>query len=239
MSLNNRVAVITGATGTLGKVVAGMLAQSGVRLALFSLNQNRLDKLAGELKLPADRYLTAAVNFRDPQETQRAHTLTIEKFGRVDILLNFIGGWTGGKSVVEFEPNEFDEMLQQHLWTTLHLAQAFIPGFLAQGWGRLVVISSPTAAFPLANSAPYSIAKAAQETLILSLAQELKGSGVTANALRVSTIDAEHARKHEPSPSNISWTTPEEIAEAILYLCSEDAGMINGARIPLFGSPMG
>ncbi len=237
MSLDNRVAVITGATGTLGKVVAGKLAQTGVRLALFSLKQNRLDKLAADLKLPTERYLSAALNFRDTQEAQKAHSLTMDKFGRADILLNFIGGWTGGKSVVEFEVNQFEEMLQQHLWTTLHLAQAFIPGFMAQGWGRLIVITSPSAAFPLAKSAPYSIAKAAQETLIQSLAQELKGSGVTANALRVSTIDAEHARLREPSPSNISWTTPEEIAGTILYLCSEEAGTINGARIPLYGSP--
>lgn len=236
MSLENRVAVITGATGTLGKVVAVKLAQAGVRLALFSLKQNRLDELAVVLKLPPERYLTAAFNLRDPEAAQKAHSLTIEKFGRADILLNLIGGWTGGKTVDEFKLDQFDEMLQQHFWTTLHLAQAFIPGFVAQGWGRLAVITSPSAAFPLAKSAPYSIAKAAQESLILSLAQELKGSGVTANALRVSTIDANHARINQPSPANASWTTPEEISEAILYLCSEEAGMINGARIPLYGS---
>jgi NAD(P)-dependent dehydrogenase (short-subunit alcohol dehydrogenase family) len=237
MSLDNRVAVITGATGRLGKVVAGRLAQVGVRLALFSVNRSHLENLTAEMSLPSDQYVSAALDFRDPQAAQKAQTITINKFRRADILLNFIGGWTGGKSVVEFELDQFEEMLQQHVWTTLYLAQAFIPGFVAQGWGRLAVISSPAAAMPPAKSAPYAIAKAAQETLILALAQELKGSGVTANALRVSTIDAEHARQRDPSPANISWTSPEEIAEAILYLCSEEAGMINGARIPLYGSP--
>ncbi len=237
MSLDNRVAVITGATGRLGRVVAGRLAQAGVRLALFSANQSRLDNLAVELKLPLDRWLTAALNFRDPLAARNALDLTLEKFKRADILLNIIGGWTGGKTVVDFEPNQFDDMLQQHFWTTLYLAQAFIPGLIAQGWGRLVVISSPSSGLPSVKSAPYAIAKAAQETLVLALAQELKGSGVTANALRVSTIDVEHARQHQPSPANVSWTTPEEIAEAILYLCSEEAGMVNGARIPLYGSP--
>ncbi|MBN1536777.1 MAG: SDR family oxidoreductase [Anaerolineales bacterium] len=237
MSLDNRVAVITGATGSLGRVVAGKLAQAGVRLALFSLSQHHLDDLANELKLPADLYLTGALNFRNPQAAQKAHALTLDKFGRADILLNFIGGWTGGKPVVDVALDEFDDMLQQHLWTTLHLAQAFIPGFIAQGWGRLAVITSPSAALPPAKSAPYAVAKAAQETLILSLAQELKGSGVTANTLRVNTIDVKHTRLSEPSSANASWTTPEEIAEAILYLCSEAAGVINGARIPLYGSP--
>jgi NAD(P)-dependent dehydrogenase (short-subunit alcohol dehydrogenase family) len=237
MGLENRVAVITGATGRLGRVVAGQMAQAGGRLALFSTNPSRLDNLTAELNLPSDHLFSAALDFRDPGAAQKAWELTRDKFGHADILLNFIGGWTGGKTVVAFEPGQYEAMLQQHLWTTLYLSQAFIPGFIAQGWGRLVVISSPSAALPAVKSAPYAIAKAAQETLILALAQELKGSGVTANVLRVSTIDAEHARLNQPLPANASWTTPEEIAEAILYLCSEEAGMSNGARIPLYGSP--
>jgi len=60
---------------------------------------------------------------------------------------------------------------------------------------------------------------------------------VTANILRVRSIDVEHKREHEPSPKNASWTTPEEIAAALLYLCSDEANRVNGARIPLYGAP--
>jgi NAD(P)-dependent dehydrogenase (short-subunit alcohol dehydrogenase family) len=81
------------------------------------------------------------------------------------------------------------------------------------------------------------MAKAAQEALILTLAQELKDSGVTANIVQVRVIDVDHQRDRAPTPQNSAWTTPEELAALILYLCSEGAGAINGARIPLYGSP--
>ena len=70
---------------------------------------------------------------------------------------------------------------------------------------------------------------------MLTLAEELKHSGVTANVLRVKTIDVQHERQHQPSPKNASWTTPEEIAAAIIYLCSDEAQQVNGARLPLYG----
>jgi len=237
MSNKNRVAVITGATGGLGRVVAKRLAQEGASLALFSSNESSLSQLADELALPQERWMIRAVDFRDPLAAQTALQATLEKFGRAELLLHFVGGWIGGKTITEFETSQFEDMLQQHLWTTLHLTKAFVPHFTANGWGRIVVVSSPNAAQPAAKSAPYAIAKAAQETLLLALAQELKHSGVTANILRVSTIDVKHTRDLEPSLANAAWTAPEEIAEAVLYLCSDEAKVVNGARIPLYGSP--
>jgi NAD(P)-dependent dehydrogenase (short-subunit alcohol dehydrogenase family) len=154
----------------------------------------------------------------------------------VDILLHFVGGWIGGKPVTQVQLEEIASMLQQHLWTTFYLAQAFIPHLVANGWGRLVVVSSPTVADTPANRLPYTIGKSAQEALILTLAKELAGSQVTANWLRVKTIDVEHERDRQPAPANQSWTTPEEIFAALLYLCSDEAQAINGARIPLYGS---
>lgn len=76
------------------------------------------------------------------------------------------------------------------------------------------------------------------EALILSLAQEIKGTGVTANLVLVKTIDVAHQRQINPSQENKGWTTPEEISATLLYLCAEGAGVINGARIPLFGEPL-
>ncbi|HWQ84464.1 MAG TPA: SDR family oxidoreductase, partial [Anaerolineales bacterium] len=86
------------------------------------------------------------------------------------------------------------------------------------------------------KGAAYSVGKAAQEALILTLAEELKGSGVTANVVRVKTIDIKHERDQQSSPKTAAWTTPEEIISGILYLCSEDARMVNGARLPMYGS---
>ena len=237
MDFNDRVAVITGATGGLGRVVARQFGQAGARLALLSSNQDNLNRLVDELGLPADRWMTKALDFRDPNAAKIAVQATEGKFGRADILVHLLGGWSGGKPLVEVDADQLGEMIQQHVWTTFYLAQSFVPLFQANRWGRMVVISSPNAGAPSAKSAPYAAAKAAQEALILALAQEVKGSGVTANIIRVQTIDVKHQRDQEPSPKNAFWTTPDEIAAAIFFLCSEEGGMVNGARIPLYGSP--
>ena len=161
------------------------------------------------------------------------------KFGRVDILLHLVGGHIGGKPVPQVTEDEVSTMLRQHLWTTFHLAQVLVPHMTANGWGRLIVITSPTAGAPPANSLPYAVGKAAEETLMLTLAEELKGTGVTANIIRVRMIDTNHERDREKSPNTVSWTTPDEVCGALLYLCSDEAGMVNGARITALWKPVG
>lgn len=237
MSLENRVAVITGATGGLGRVVARRLAEEGARLALLSTDSSRLAVLAGELSLPEERWLTRAVDLTNPSAAQAAAEAVVAKYGRIDILLHLVGGWTGGKTVTQTPVEELASMLQQHLWTTFHVAQAFVPHLIANGWGRIMAVSAPTATRPTAKSVPYAAGKAAQEALLLTLAQELAGSGVTANLLVVRAIDAQHRRDRERTAETAKWTTPEEIASAIVYLCSDAASVVNGAHIPLYGAP--
>lgn len=237
MELAEPVAVITGATGGLGRVVAKFMAAHGVRLALFSSTQKHLDELVKELELAEDRYLTGEFDLTSPAAARQAFEAVVAKFHRADILLHLVGGWAGGKPVVDLDPEDVGRMLDQHLWTTLYLARAFVPHFTANRWGRIILISSPTASRPAAERAPYAVGKAAQEALMLTLAQELKGTGVTANAIIVNTIDVEHERERGRSPQMELWTEPEEIAAAILYLVSDQASVVNGARIPLYGAP--
>lgn len=237
MEMDDRIAVITGATGGLGRVVARRLAGSGVRLALVSSNAEKLESLKSDLNLSPESSLYCAADLSEPEAAQRVLDAALGAFGRVDILLHFVGGWSGGKPVSQVPAEELAAMLQQHLWTTFYLAQAFVPHLIANGWGRVVGVSSPNVAAPPANAAPYTIGKSAQEALFLTLAQELKGTGVTANILRVRTIDLQHERQRQPSPKNAAWTTPEEIAASVLYLCSNEASIVNGARLPLYGAP--
>lgn len=235
MIREDRVAVITGATGSLGSVVARSLAERQARLALFSTSAEKLERLVNDLELPADRVVTGAFDFTTPSGAQEAASGVHEKFGRTEILVHVVGGWSGGKPLTEVAADDVSTMLNQHLWTTFHLARAFIPHLVANRWGRIIVVSSPFASNPPANMAPYVVGKAAQEALMLTIARETAGSGVTANILQVRTIDAKHERDREPTAKNASWTTPEEITEAILYLCSDEAHVVNGARIPLYG----
>jgi len=122
-------------------------------------------------------------------------------------------------------------MLDQHLWTTLHLAQAVIPGMVERGWGRVLAVSPPVAMEPPAKMAPYAIGKAAQEVLLRTLAKEVAGTGVTVNLVIVKAIDTEGVRTTDPKKA--SWTGPDEIAATFRFLASDDAAAITGARIPL------
>ncbi len=235
MSLENRTVVICGATGGLGAVLAASLAAAKANLALLSSNPARLDALAKDLALPESRIRVYAVDLLDPSETQTAAEAVAARFGRVDILLHVVGGWTGGKTLVETPPADLELMLNQHVWTSFNVVQAFVPHLVRNGWGRIVMISSPYAVRPGARGGAYAIGKAGQEALALTLAQELKGTGVTANLLQVKTIDTQREKVSAPSTANAAWTTPEEISAAVLYLLSEDAGTINGAKFPMYG----
>ncbi|HCC78259.1 MAG: hypothetical protein A2X25_01155 [Chloroflexi bacterium GWB2_49_20] len=236
MSLENRVVVITGATGGLGQVAAKKFADQGARLTLISTSPQKLRQLAGELALPEDRIMTYAADLGQDAVAQDVLARILAKYGQADILLHLVGGWSGGKPVVEVETEQLNNMLQQHLWTSFYLVQAFLPVMLSRQWGRILAVSSPFASNPVANLAPYAIGKAALEALMLTIAQEVKDTGVTANMLLVKSIDTRHERQQQPTPQNASWTTPEEIYATLLHLCSEEAGQINGARIPLYGN---
>lgn len=235
MGLQDRVVIITGATGGLGRVAAREFAQRGARLVLVGRGKEKLADLAATLDSTQERMLTHAARLTEPEAAATVAEAAMRMFGRIDVLLHLVGGWIGGKSIGDLDPREIETMLQQHLWTTVHLARAVVPHMRRAGWGRVIAVSSPTASNPGAERAPYAIGKAAQEALMLTLAQELKGSGVTANLVLVKTIDTAGERKTDPKADNASWTTPEEITATLLHLCSDEAERINGARIPLYG----
>ena len=235
MTLENRTAVITGATGELGSILAGRLAALGANLALLDRDGARLEALLNRLSLPPERALAQVVDLLDPAQTQAAAALVAERYGRIDILIHVVGGWTGGQTLVEAPAADLTFMLNQHVWTSFYVVQAFIPYLVRNGWGRVLMVTSPFAARPNARGGPYAIGKAGQEALMLALAQELEGSGVTANLLQARTIDVKREKVTQPSAANARWTTPEELVAAALYLLSDEAGTVSGAKLPLYG----
>lgn len=233
-NLQNRVVVITGATGGLGQVVARVFGELGSSLALLSGDQDNLDSLARDLSLPADRVLAHAAELTDPIRVREAAEAVSAKFGRVDVLIHLIGGWTGGRTIAESDTDEFKFMLDQHAWTTIHVLRAFSPKLVANGWGRVIAVSSNSASNPPAKRAAYGMGKAAQEALLVSLANEFEGADLTANVIQVHSIDVDGTGNTGQSVRD-KGTSPEEIAAAMVYLCSDEARKLNGARIPLYG----
>ena len=242
MGLEGRVGLITGAAGGLGRVVARELAAAGASVALVGSTAGRLEALARELALPTERYLVHAVDLRVAGDAAAMVAAVLGQLGRIDVWVHAVGGWRGGRMVADTDPDDLAAMLDQHLWTTFHVAGALVPHLVRAGWGRVVAVSAPSAVSPGARSGPYAVAKAAQEALLMTLARETAGTGVTVNVIQVKSIDLEQApRRGRPGggatagPPKPSGTAPEEIAATIRFLCSDEAHVINGARIPLYG----
>lgn len=217
--------VITGATGVTGSLAAKTFAERGHNIVLLDKDSAKLDSLTRDLNLPIGRLYTQVIDLLDGAAVRDAAEAVASKFGGVHALIHLVGGWTGGKTIPEASTDDFQSMLNQHAWTTFHLLQAFAPHIAASKWGRVMIVSMPVTVKPSAKMALYAAAKSAQESLVLTLAEEYKDSGLTANVIHVKSIDIKGEGK---------GATPAEIVSAMTYLFSDDAAKVNGARIPLY-----
>jgi NAD(P)-dependent dehydrogenase (short-subunit alcohol dehydrogenase family) len=225
--LKNKTIVITGATGVLGNLVTKTFAERGHNIALLDKDQAKLDFLVSDLKLPNERLYAQTIDLLNGQAVHDSAEAVHSKFGSVHALIHLVGGWTGGKTIPESTAADFESMLNQHAWTTFHLLQSFVPHIAKSNWGRVIVVSMPVTVKPSAKMALYAAAKSAQESLVLTLAEEYKESGLTANVIHVKSIDTKNDALRE-------GTTPAEIVSAMKYLFSDEAGKVNGARMPVY-----
>jgi NAD(P)-dependent dehydrogenase (short-subunit alcohol dehydrogenase family) len=233
MPPTDRVVLITGATGVLGREVARVFSADGARLGLVGTDGDRLAGVARDLDLGADRWVAGVGDLRSRDGARAAVDAVVATFGRVDVLAHLVGGYVGGTPIAELDPADVGGMLDQHLWSTLHITQAVVPGMVERGWGRVFAVVPPTVMDPVAKNGAYAAGKAAQDALLRTLAREVAGAGVTVNLVVVKAIDERGERASDPKKA--SWAGPEEIAATFRFLASDDAAAINGARIPLTG----
>lgn len=221
----SRNIVITGATGALGSLTAKTFASMGHNLALLDYDKTKLDSLVGDLNLPSERIHAGIVNLLDGQALRDSAATVLSKFGSVHALFHLVGGWSGGKTFAETPEDDLESMLDQHIRTTFNLFKTFEEPLAKSGWGRVITISPSTVPNPPAKRGVYLAAKSAQETMMFTLAAELKEFNVTANIIQVKAIDVENKG---------TGTNPAEIVSAMQYLFSDEADKVNGARIPLY-----
>ena len=214
-------------------MVVARFAAAGARLGLVGTRLDRLTEVAHDQRLEAGRWAPGTGDLRNNGEARAAVRSVSERLGQIDVVIHLVGGFTGGTAVADLDPEELRTMLDQHLWTTLNIIQATVPAMIATGWGRIAAVGSRAALDASPKSASYAVAKTAEDTLLRTVAREVAGTGVTANLVTVGTIDEKHERVSAPTSKNASWTTPEEIAAAFLFLCSDEAAAVNGARLPL------
>ena len=144
----------------------------------------------------------------------------IAKHGRIDALVNTVGGYTGGTALWEVAPDALDRMLALNLKSGYALARAAVPAMLKQKQGSIVNIAAKAGVAPPGGAAVYAASKAAALALMDSLAADLAGSGVRVNSVLPSIIDTEANRKAMPKANFDAWPKPEDIARVIVFLCS-------------------
>ena len=205
------VALITGAAGGLGRVLAADLAADGLGPGALRVHPDHLADLEAELRLEPDRVLCTAVDLRESVASSSAIGAVYQRFGRVDALAHLVGGWVGGTQVVDAADEPYTSMLDQHLWSSLNVVRPLVPRMVAAGRGRLVAVSSPMAAAPTAGMSAYAVGKAAQETLFAALAREVAGTGVTVNVVRVRAIDTKGVRVTDPHGKGATMTRRRDL----------------------------
>lgn len=234
-SLTGTVVIVTGSVGNLGSATAHGLREAGAKTVLVDRSQERLRESFPDLVDSRDHFLASGVDLTDPGSVTKLVQSACGRFGRIDGLVNTVGGWRGGKPVHETDPGDWDFLFGVNLRTTLLCCRAVIPQMLHQGSGKIVNVASRDGLSGGAGYAAYSASKSAVLRLTESMAAELKSSNINVNCIMPSTIDTPQNRQAMPGADFSKWVAPEAIADVILFLISSAARAINGAAIPVYG----
>ena len=230
-----RVAVITGGTGVLGRAVTRLFVAEGARVAVPCRSAEDAQALREELGDHADALLAERVDVTNSAELTRFVDGVVEKLEHLDHLVNVIGGFAGGQPLHETDEATWDHMMDLNLRSVYLACHAAVPHLLHTDRGAIVNVSSRAAVVPAPNFSAYAVSKAGVVTLTSVLALELKDHGITVNAVLPGTIDTPNNRAGARPEEIARWTKPEEIARVIRWLCSDEAAIISGAAIPVYG----
>ena len=238
--------LVAGGTGGLGRAVSLAFLSAGARVAVTYRREAELDTLRSAGGESADRLEGHEVDVTDETAVERLIDAVVARHGRLDALVNAVGGWAGGAKMWESGrgsgsgsvsgSQELDRMLALNLKSGWVLSRAAARTMVRQGRGAIVNVASRAGAEPTPGAAAYAASKAAAIAMIDSLAADLKGTGVRANSILPSVIDTETNRAAMPGADFAKWPKPEEIARVILFLCGGDAAVIHGAAIPVYGN---
>lgn len=234
-SLQDRVVIITGAVGNLGSAVARCVRGQGGRMVLVDRSGERLQKIHGDLKGNDQHWLASGIDMTDPKAVSAMAAEAFKRFGRIDGLVNTVGGFRGGKPLHEAELSEWDFLYDINVCTVLNACRAVIPYMQKAHGGRIVNIASRNAFQGSPNYAAYSATKAMVLRMSESMAGELKAHGITVNCIVPGTIDTPQNREAMSKADFSTWVPPEDLAKVIAFLLSDDARSVNGTAVPVYG----
>ena len=230
----DKVVVITGAAGNLGRAVAQAFAARDARIAMLDLNVQGIQAVIEELPEGTDAR-PFEVNLLESESVNQTFAKVIAQFGRIDILANITGGFTMGPLIQDTDDRTWDFMMNLNARSVFYTCRAAIPNMLENGWGRIINVSARAALEGKGRMGPYCASKAAVKTLTESLAAENKFDNINVNCILPGTIDTPQNREAMPEANFDNWVPPAALADVVLFLASEAARCVTGAAIPVYG----
>lgn len=235
MRFKGKVVLVAGGTGGLGRAVSHAFLSERANVAVTYVRAEEFQALEGIAGVGGLRLAGHQADVTDEAAARKLVDEIVAEHGRLDAMVNTVGGYAGGVKLWDLDTKVFDQMMALNLRSGYALARAAMGPMLKQKAGAIVNVASKAAVDHAAGASAYAASKAAAVAMMDCLAADAKGTGVRVNSILPSIIDTEANRKAMPDADFAKWPKPEDIAKVILFLCSDDARLIHGAAIPVSG----
>ena len=241
--LAGSVAIVTGASDGIAETIAKTLAREGASVAVVSRNLARTQRVAGEIESAGGSALALQADVARVQDVRDMTKAVLERFGKIDILVNGVGGFSGKAAIEDITEAQWDEVMDRNMKTAFLCAQAVVAPMKAQGSGRIVNIGSQAGSAPNPHGdsfLPYGAAKAGLIGFTKHLAKQLGPHGITVNAVSPGTTLTTRSRGNRDAASieRIKAQNPmhtlvetQDTAEAVLFLVAESGRYITGVNL--------
>lgn len=230
-----KTVVITGGTGGLGTALVRRLIREDYRMAITYLLPDEATAFESEFEVDEEQISLTRVDCTNPEAVNTFIKGVADNWGEIHGLCSLVGGWAGGRDVEETDDVRFERMLDLNLRSAFYAVRAVVPHLKEAGWGRILLVGSRGAVDYPSGQAAFNIAKAGVVALAKTTAEELDGTGVTANVLMPSVIDTPATRRSLPYADYVNWPTPDEIAAVAHFLLKDESGVMNGTLLPVYG----
>ena len=226
MSFSGKTVVVTGGSGAVGRVASHRFAEAGAQVVVAD-------------RVPPQAKDAAALAYHETDVLDEASVRGLfervaSEYGGPHVLVNIAGGFRFGPSVEEMEESDWDGLLQLNLKSAFLTIKNVLPYMKAQGYGRIVSIAARSGLHGDPMVAHYSVSKGGVILLTQSVAAEMKAHDITVNAVLPSIIDTPANREAMPDAKVERWVQPNDLANVLLFLASEEARAVSGAAVPVY-----